>query len=236
MEYIFPVILFLVGIGLILHSFRKASLLGLIEGTPTTLIGKIRGGLSEIKGRIVASVDVLDAPLAGRSCVYLHLKIQERVKRGKSSYWVDRVNETRGGRFLLDDGSGRVEVALNNATVEFETDEHRSSGFLDEAPPDFERLLQSHGLSLTGIIFNKTFKCTETILEEGDEIYLLGEPQMGGEMPFFNGSQGEVFFVSDNDEDSLISSMRNYIFVERLFAFIALAASLALYNYVLNAH
>jgi len=230
-ELVLAVILFLVCAGLLFHAGSQAALRALIEGTPTTPVGKIMGGLTEIKGKVVASMAPLQAPLSNRPCVFLHLRIEEYVSHGKSGSWRTRVDERRGGRFLVDDGSGRAEVDLYKATVELEQGTHRQCGFLNDATPDFKRLLASHGFSAEGLVFNNTFRCTETIIEEGDRLYVLGEPRMDGERPFFNGLQGEVFFVSDKDEQTLVDNLGWSVFTERLSAFGILAVATAVFWY-----
>ena len=198
------------------------SLLSLIEGTPTTPIGSVKGGLTEIKGKIVACDAKITSPLSKKVCVYLHLIIRQCVSGHKRAKTVERKNIRKGGRFFVDDGSGRALVSLHRAKLELEVDNHRSCGALSDAPPDFEACLKSFGLSSKGLVFNNDFTCEETILEEGDEMYILGEPTTKGNTPCFDGSQGEMFFVSDKSERKLTGEIRSKMMVETVICFAAL--------------
>ena len=205
-----------VAIVLLFFIVQQISLLKLIEDTPTSPIGKVMGGLAEIKGKIISIDTPIIAPLSKKPCVYLHLIIEELRRSGKNSRWVT-IKETRRVRhFELDDGTGRALVELTQAQVDFEVDSHRSSGFLSDAPPDFKEVLATYGLSAQGFLFNNNYRCSETILEEGDELYILGEPDMKGDKPFFNGSQGQTFFVSDKDEETLTNGLVWKIFGETM--------------------
>ena len=208
---------------------NQISLLRLIEDTPTTMISNISGGLTEIKGSIVSTDIPLISPLSKKKCVYLHLLIEQRISRGKSSYWKTMVDKKLIREFNLDDGTGQARIELAQAEVEFEVDNHRSCGFLSDAPPDFKEVLSQHGLSTEGLIFNNTFRCAETILEEGDKLYVLGEPDMSGDLPYFNGKRGDTFFVSDSTEQELVNSLVWTIFAEGMGLVVVLA--LAFYCY-----
>ena len=198
------------------------SLVSLIEGTPTTPIGSIKGGLTEIKGKIVPCEKTITSPLSRKASVYLHLIIKQCKSGHKRARWVEHKNMRKGGRFYVDDGSGRALVSLHRAKLELEVDNHRSCGALSDAPEDFERCLKSFGLSSKGLVFNNDFTCEETILEAGDEMYILGEPTKRGDMYCFDGSQGEMFFVSDKSERKLTEEIRSQMMIETVICFAAL--------------
>ena len=203
---------------------ENRGLVNLIEGTPTTPIGSIKGGLTEIKGKIVPCEKTITSPLSRKAAVYLHLIIRQcgLKKSGSRNQWIEHKNMRKGGRFYVDDGSGRALVSLHRAKLELEVDNHRSSGPLSDTPEDFERCLKGFGLSSKGLVFNNDFTCEETILEEGDEMYILGEPTKRGDVYCFDGSFGEMFFVSDKSERKLTEEIRSQMMIETLICFSAL--------------
>ena len=206
MGILIPIICAIAALVLVYFLIQHIGLMRLIEDTPTTMIGKISGGLTEIKGDIVPKDIPIVSPLSKKKCVYLHLVIEEHRGSGKHARWVTVKDKKMCREFLLDDGSGQARIELAKAEVEFEVDNHRSCGFLSDASPDFKELLRQYGFQTEGLLFNNTFRCSETILEEGDRLYVLGEPEMNGDLPYFNG-KGDTYFVSDSSEEELVNSL-----------------------------
>ncbi len=212
--------------------YSQSQLLRLIEETPTSPIGKVTGGLTEIKGDIVSIDEPIISPLTKKPCVYLRLVIEELRSSGKNSRWVTIKSKLLTRRFHLDDGTGQAVIELEKAQIDFEVDNHRSCGMLNNAPPDFEDLLKRFGLSSQGLMFNNNYRCSETILEEGDRLYVLGEPNTKGDLPFFDGSLGDVFFVSDKSEEELTNELVWKVFAECMMLVVLLCLGYFFYTNV----
>ncbi|MBI4616654.1 MAG: hypothetical protein HY720_23790 [Planctomycetes bacterium] len=187
-----------------------------IEETPTSEIRNVRPGLAEIRGRIKAGGEPLASPLSGKPCVYYDFKVEELHRRrsgrrgGSSTQWRTVVRDRQTAPFWVDDGTGQAEVEIEKADLILAADAHARSGFLQDAPPELEGMLRErYGRSSQGLIFNKTMRYSETILEEGDDLFVLGTAvrDAGARPRFVKGD--DAFVVSDSDEASVLSSLRS---------------------------
>lgn len=179
-----------------------------IVDTPTSAVKSLRDGFAEVKGRVVCLGEPLSSPLAKARCVHFRFRVTERRKRGKHHHTVTVVDHQQHVPFGVDDGTGVVRVDPREAELHLATDVQTSSGFLSDAPPELEHLLQSrYGASSQGLIFNKSMRYTETSLGEGDHVYVLGPVEArSGQQPRFTSRSGERPFVSDSSEKTLTST------------------------------
>jgi len=202
--------------GLILVSAGVVYLLGyahqklatLIETMQVTPVASVTGGFVEVKGRAKGARPLLVSPLTGKPCVYFRFLVEEEVKRNKSSYWRTVIDDQQECGLVLEDmHQGSIAVNVRNAQLMLEPDVHIRSGFLKDAPAGVEATLQRYGKTSQGLIFNKTMRYAETVLEVNDEIHVLGLAQLqDGKMVIDRG--GEVFIVSDQPEEELTRSLR----------------------------
>jgi hypothetical protein len=181
-----------------------------IEDTPTTPCRNVTDGFVEVKGRVKGASRLLTSPLAKRPCVYYRFHVEEHVQRGKNSYWRTVVDDKQCCGLLIDDASqSPVCVNLMGADLHLKPDTHARSGFMKDAPPELEVTLREYGRSSQGLIFNKSMRYAETILEEGDELYVLGTAQRepGGKVTIDKGN--DLFIVSDQSEEQLTRGFHN---------------------------
>jgi len=181
-----------------------------IEDTPTTPCRAVADGFVEVKGRVKGKSGLLTSPLAKVPCVYYRFHVEEQVRRGKNTYWETRIDDKQCCGLLIEDASqASVEVNLVAADLILKPDAHAKSGFLNDATPDLEATLAAYGHSSQGLIFNRTLRYTETYLEAGDEMYVLGTAQNlgGGRVVIDKGN--DVFIVSDSSEEQLTRSFHN---------------------------
>lgn len=189
-----------------------------IEETPTSPVGSLAPGFAEIKGKIVAAGDLLDSPMTRKACVYYDFHVEEQRTRhvgtGKhrrtEHYWATVVRDKQVRPFVVDDGTGSAEIDIARAELLLDQDARARSGFLQDAPPDLEATLnQRYGRSAQGIIFNRAMRYSETVLEQGDELYVLGTAvaEEGRPCRFVKGN--DVFIVSDRGEQAVVASYRS---------------------------
>lgn len=181
-----------------------------IEDTPTTPCRSVADGFVEVKGRVKGGGALLTSPLAKKPCVYFRFHVEEHVQRGKNSYWRTVVDDKQCCGLLIEDASqAAVQVNLMAADLLLKPDAHARTGFMKDAPPELEQTLAEYGRSSTGLIFNKTMRYVETVLEEGDELYVLGTAQRdpGGRTVIDKGN--DLFIVSDQSEEQLTRSFHN---------------------------
>lgn len=180
-----------------------------IEDTPTTPCRNVSEGFVEVKGRVKGASSLLTSPLAKKPCVYFRFHVEEHVQRGKNSHWRTVVDDKQCCGLLIEDASqASVAVNLMGSDLILKPDSHARSGFMKDAGPELEATLAEYGRSSQGLIFNKTMRYSETILEQGDELYVLGTAQnQGGKIVIDKGN--DLFIVSDQSEEQLTRSFHN---------------------------
>lgn len=208
---VFGLIFVPIGGFMIWFSRKQADKAALIERTPTTQVQNLTPGLRESKGKCVSAGELLTSPMKQRKCVYYRFQVKEkRHKAGRKggSHYVTVVDDVQSVPFMLDDGSGQVRINAQGAEMYLGRDSYTRSGTLNDAPPEIENLLQQrYGKSSQGMIFNKAMTYEETVLEVGDDVYVLGlVADRGGSLAFSAG--GEVFLLSDGSEESLKGAMK----------------------------
>lgn len=165
--------------GRLRRALRKAPTVTVTEapdGQPAKLVGVLR----------YSDAQPLEAPLTRRRCACYQVTVQER---GGNNNWrtvIDASDHLRS--FWLEDRTGRALVQLELPSLLLTMDAHFRSGFLDDAAPALEAFLAQHGRSSRGLVFNKTLRYREGVLEEGEEVAVFGlcrwepdpEPGAGG--------------------------------------------------------
>lgn len=122
-----------------------------------------------VVGQVERHETVLTAPITGRPCVLWHVTVLEQ--RGKT---MDTVLErTAFVDFALRDESGHAIVRPMLVTHLLQRDGQAKSGIFAEPSPRIEAFLHEHGISTRGIIFNKTMRFQEAVVELGERVSVL---------------------------------------------------------------
>jgi hypothetical protein len=149
-----------------------------IVATPTTPIAQCSGdSVVEIKGKVVASEQgSFTTPFSGRPAVFCRVSVQERRRRGKSTYWHTIIEEIDARDFYVEDGSGQqARIAPRGANCVLDKQSVASSGMFNDPPPQLVAFLQSRGVSSeTWIGTNKSMQYLEEVLAPGDSLYAIG--------------------------------------------------------------
>ena len=188
------------GIAAIYGAYRQLVAAKRIKDTPTSQIGGLTDGFREIKGRIVKGDKKLHSPMSGKQCVYYTFTVTE--SHDDSSKEI--ISEKKSTRCYLDDGTGTAAIELDRAELVLDVDHHDKSGTFNSASPELEKILKRYGKSSKGLLFNKELKYEETILEAGDELYVLGPAQMVKGSICFKAVRGQSLIVSDKSERELL--------------------------------
>ncbi|MCM2278421.1 MAG: E3 ubiquitin ligase family protein [Oligoflexia bacterium] len=168
------VIAFLVlGAGLFFHGFRALQRKRLIENLPTSKIRSMPLGPVELAGTAVRS-SALFSPFTATPCAFFTYRIEEYRSDGKRSRWVTiRQGDSRGEEFAIEDETGRVRVAPEGAEV-FLLPRHVFENNSD-LPGAAASFLTGEGITPSGLFgLGPRLRLTESYLEPGDRIYLLG--------------------------------------------------------------
>jgi hypothetical protein len=234
---LFPIILLIGLVALLLESLvvykavqnsRRARLLG---GLPWSKLGQLQAGLVKVQGRVVAVGGLLRSPLTDSDCVYFHFKVQEKRHRGGGphggggSYWKTVINDAQSVPCAIDDGTGSAVVRLKSAELVLRPGVAERSGFLQDARPEMEATLRHYGYSSVGWIFNRALYYTETRIEEGDALVLLGTARAtpGGGWELVRGPS--PFIVSDKGLGAVVGSYRSAAILWWFLAVLLLAAT-----------
>jgi hypothetical protein len=159
-----------------------------IKAVPISNVSQAHDGTAV---RLVGQAEVTQpatAPLTGRHCAYWQVRVQQRRRSGNNnSTWVTIIDDHGGTNFVVRDHTGAADVDTANARAVLDKDRNRSSGFLNDASPDLEAFLNSHGKSSTGWVFNKTLRYHEGIIEPGERITVVGHCRHTGNAPAYRG-------------------------------------------------
>ncbi len=134
------------------------------------------GGAARVVGVIEAHEGkTVHAPLSGRTCVAYSVRIEEYENRGRgSASWRTIVQDFDAVNFVVADNTGRALVRAAGSWPSPIMNRVRSTGLFQNAGPALEKLLNAHGHSSRGLLFNKTLRCEEGVLAVGAPVGVLG--------------------------------------------------------------
>jgi len=135
--------------------------------------------LSKLYGKALHVKEPLIAPYTLRRCVFYQIKIQQKVKSGKSSRWKTLVEEEFMQDFFLENNGDMVIIKPianpKNYKCFLVKDSTQRSGSFNEASPKFKTLLDAYNIDSTNWLgFNKTLKYEEGVIEIGEYITVAG--------------------------------------------------------------
>lgn len=208
-------------------NYKKYSL---ISKTETSTISSLQEGFYAIKGKVVSLGEQLISPYSNKPCAYYEFNVEQIKGRYRSAAWASIIEDKKGQKFGVDDGSGIAIIDLQHADVQIKTDEKISSGFPSQEVD--ENLLRAIGKYKSEYIENKDDVCnrgllsgelvrySEKYIQVGDDIYILGEVN-GREQskPLFKKNMLPLL-VSDKAEHELLTK---YI-VKMIISIASLAA------------
>lgn len=133
------------------------------------------GETVSIAGNVVFHKRFISAPLSERECVFYHATVERKKSSGKSSKWVNEIDEAAAVNFLLDDGDRLAIVDANAVEGYLEMDEHYRSGSFNPATPIMESFLNKYQYTSKGLLgFNKNMRYKEGALEKHEYCIVCG--------------------------------------------------------------
>ncbi len=212
-QFIVPLVALIVVALTVYLALRNGKRYRLVATTETSYVSRLIGGLAEVKGKVVSRGEPLVSPFSQTRCVYFHFEVEEARQRAGSSssstHWVTVIEDEEYGTCGVDDGTGVIEVDLKNADLILDKDSRARSGLFSSAPAGTEEMLRErYGRSSKFLIFNKNMRYTETVLEEGDEIYVLGDVMVRGDGTWRITSHEHPLIVSDKEERKILGRYR----------------------------
>jgi hypothetical protein len=181
------------------RSFAKGKR---IKNSPTSDIGELTEGTRRIKGTITERGEKFRAPMTGRPCVYYEFMVSQQTQNGAEAI----IHDKTIAHCHVDDGTGVASINLDGAELVLDNELHESSGRRNPASPRLEALLKRFGKSSKRLWFNLDLLYTETILEVGDELCILGQAKVVKGNVWFKASSGQPLIVSDKSARMLLEN------------------------------
>ena len=155
-------------------NFKKARL---IEDMPTSLIRSASQGFTELIGIARIYNQPLLSPLTNTRCLWWQYKIERYQRRGKSSSWVTLESGASEKPFYIDDNSGLCLVLPDGADLSarhkrrWRGRQRHPLGNEHGTPSNTGGLID---IVTTDIGFGRRYRYTETMIMDGDPLYVLG--------------------------------------------------------------
>tara|TARA_B100000073_G_scaffold314547_1_gene289785 strand:+ start:3408 stop:4151 length:744 start_codon:yes stop_codon:yes gene_type:complete len=175
-------IVFFIALIWLLRLLRNRKIKRYIENIPTSTLRSLAVGLAEVNGKIIKPSDgtILHSPITNAECVFYRASVKVRkktlVKRGNDRFKLKEIffEGKYLNPFTIDDGTGLVNVNLEGANypIAFERDTHQILKVGDN--PKFDKFCADRNISTKGLFSKKTFHFSETFLEPGTNLYILG--------------------------------------------------------------
>lgn len=158
---------------------RKAIIKRRLKKTGVTDISSAQtGDVVHIRGEVIKAGKELHAPLSGRRCSYYHILIRERRSTGKSSTMVTIIDEEVAGTVVIKQGTHYALIKTESVKSHLIQDRQYQSGFLNDATPRLEAVLNEFGKKSTGLFgLNKTIEYKEGVIEAGEIIAVHGKAE-----------------------------------------------------------
>jgi hypothetical protein len=145
-----------------------------MRDAPIRRVGDVlEGEVARVVGE-VEPLELVEAPLSGRACVYWQVLVQEYRNSGKSGRWVTVIDEDAGEDFLVRDVTGKALVKVAVTSSLLDKDYERSSGFMNDATPELEAFLAARGERSQGWVLNKRMRYREGVVEPGERVCVVG--------------------------------------------------------------
>lgn len=172
--------------------------------------------ISEFKdgdvARIVGKVEIINtpllSPLTNRKCSYFHVLVEQEVSSGKSTKWETIIEEKQSNEFIITKDDNYAFINDSNIKSYVVDDATYKSGFLNDPTEHLENYLSGKGYKSENFFgFNKTLRYKEGVLEEGEEIAVLGRGEWK-EASELNLPEkyGKILEITSNAEDAVYLS------------------------------
>jgi E3 Ubiquitin ligase len=164
-----------VGVYLFFYGFRMLQYKRLILNTPFSKIRSASMGLVEVSGTTTGP-KTIPAGITGSPCYYYRARAWQWVQSdsGRGGSWRHVVEESLSVPFFLDDGTGKVLINPQGATLDVHRsfkDEFRTSYLLQSSPiPESVRKF----VALHGLMAGDKVRLEEYIIKPGFPLFVFG--------------------------------------------------------------
>ena len=193
-------------------GYKQLKLRNLIRDTPTSKVGNMKEGLTEVYGDVVP-INLHRAPITGTECAYYSYQVQEYRSSGKSHHWVTIDQASSDNVFYIMDETGQAKVRPYGADFKLDPSFQAATGS-GGLPPNVLAFLQSRNIALTGGLFGfaRMLRVFETALVPGKKLYVFGaavpDPaSRAGNMYYVitKGDNPKLLIISDKAEEHVLN-------------------------------
>jgi hypothetical protein len=175
MEPIFVIAAFGVTAGLIAWALiarhrRLARIRGKLAAITVVPVGRATEGRLGVEGRARA-LETRLAPFSGRAVIGFRVTVEQE----NDDSWTTLLDVSEVGDFEVEDEAGHALVRAACGHLLLKEESRSRNGLLTSAPPAVEELLQRHGQSSRGWVFEKSLRWTEYLLEAGERVFVYGQ-------------------------------------------------------------
>jgi hypothetical protein len=187
-----------------------------IGDTPLAAIRSALPGYAKLSGKACGHSGLVDAHLSGRPCVWYRYRVEEWRGSGGDDYWVSIASGSSPNLIVLDDGSGRCILDLDNADVRPSQTREWKGPYRDPNQPIPLKWYQSR----------EKYRYREEWIDEGETLYCLGHltsaPHGPSRLAAVRESQHLPMIVFAGNETSLVAALRSETFYTVLFCVYAI--------------
>ncbi len=154
-----------------LRARRRRKLREAMRTPITTIADAPEGKPIRIVGAVVATGELLTAPISGRRCVAFHALVEAHTGEAREP-WAVVAEERQSMDFVVSDGTGRAVVDV--ATTELELEANPRTGEANATTPTVYELLNRHRADRRARPFAKRFRYQEHAFEVGARLAVMG--------------------------------------------------------------
>lgn len=215
-----------------------------VKNTAKEKIRSVALGRTELKGKARENTQNYDKPFTDGECLYSIWKIERKSRDNESGKWTTISSGTVGSPFLLDDGTGKIIVDINDGEPDWEFSEETKDQFRDGLLrrtlyksgryPEFnEDRIKEFAEDNDIELGSSEKRYTQKYIEEGDEVYVLGETKQiedvsdnaditksSDRLKIGQDENSGKFIISDKDEQTLSKSFRRKALMYTIGGFI----------------
>lgn len=135
--FFYAIIGLFIGLAAFYHGLKQWLKFKKVADTPTSKVRSMAAGLVELNGKVTA-IKQLVSPVSKAKCVYYKVEHQIYIRSKNGGSWVTTSTDTNLANFLLEDDTGKVEIAPQKAELDIPIDKTKYYGFNRR---DLERFL-----------------------------------------------------------------------------------------------
>ncbi len=200
-----------------------------IRRTPTYWVSALPSeGAVEVSGK--AGPAVTRSPIQQVDCVFWKVEVKTLKRSGKNQHWETLYQGTSSQLFTVADETGQVLIDPYRAELDLAQDLQKSSGVFNGLDLQTEQALQKIGVQTSGFMgMQKTLRISETYIEPGEEIFVLGElSALNGQKVIKDSNQARMV-ITDQSESSLLRDLYMQAGIAVVGGLVALAAIVIVY-------